>query len=265
MSCIGALPDIQASGDTRGIEIDEVGIDNLRYPTTFLDGELAQAGIASFKVTVRLPADTKGTHMSRMVDLVETHLRTLDPRDLLRACKAGAAALDATEIRVSAALAIAIPVTAPASGRVSEQVHEIRLDAIHRDGATKVGTTVATEITTLCPCSKAVSDYGAHNQRSIVTATVWGTGEGDDAYPVTVNRLALILRRSGSSAVVPLVKRPDERVLTMEAHENPCFAEDVVRNASAALRALGSSHSVSVRNLESIHSHDAVASISWLR
>lgn len=259
----GTLPDIQSSGDTRGIEIDEVGIDNLRYPTTLVDGELSQAGIANFKVTVRLPADLKGTHMSRMVDLVESHLRTLDPRDLHRACKAGALALDASELRLAVALAVAIQVVAPASGRVSEQVHDLRFDVTHRDGETKVGTTVAAEITTLCPCSKAISDYGAHNQRSILSAKVWGVGEGDDAYPITVTRLATLLRGSGSAAVVPLVKRPDERVLTMEAHDNPCFAEDVVRNASAPLRELGVEHSVSVRNLESIHSHDAVASVTW--
>lgn len=263
MNDAAALPDIQSSRDARGIEIDEVGIDNLRYPTTFVDGFLTQPGVANFKVTVRLPADLKGTHMSRMVDLVESNLRTVDPRDLHQACKSGASALDASELRISAAVPISIPVRAPASGRSSEQVHDVRVDAIHRDGQTTVGTTVSTEITTLCPCSKAISDYGAHNQRSIVTATVWGAGEGEDAYPVTATQIVAILRGSGSAAVVPLVKRPDERVLTMKAHDNPCFAEDVVRNASASLRGLGVEHSVSVRNLESIHSHDAVATLAW--
>jgi GTP cyclohydrolase FolE2 len=257
------LPDIQASGDSRGIEIDEVGIDNLRYPATFSDGELDQAGVATFRVTVRLPAERRGTHMSRMVELVDTHLRIIDPRDLHRACKFGAALLEVDELRLTVSTAISIPVSAPSSARSSEQVHDICLDVVQSGGATKVGVTVSCEITTLCPCSKAISDYGAHNQRSIVTATVWGGGEGNGAYPVSVRTLARLLRDSGSAAVIPLVKRPDERVLTMEAHDRPCFAEDVVRNVTAVLRKSGVAHTVKVRNLESIHSHDAIATVCW--
>lgn len=257
------LPDIQASGDARGIEIDEVGIDNLRYPTTFSDGELNQAGVATFRVTVRLPAERRGTHMSRLVDLVDAHLRNIDPRDLHHACKFGADLLEVDELRLTISTAISIPVIAPSSARSSEQVHDIRLDVVQSGGTTKVGTTVSSEITTLCPCSKAISDYGAHNQRSIATATVWGEGEGDAVYPIPVATLARLLRTSGSAAVIPLVKRPDERALTMQAHDHPCFAEDVVRNASEVLRKSGVPHTVKVRNLESIHSHDAIASVQW--
>lgn len=257
------LPDIQASGDSRGIEIDEVGIDNLRYPVTFSDGELDQTGVATFRVTVRLPAERRGTHMSRMIELVDTHLRIIDPRDLHRVCKLGAALLEVDELRLTASTVVSIPVSAPSSARSSEQVHDIRLDVVQSGGTTKVGATVSSEITTLCPCSKAISDYGAHNQRSIATATVWGEGEGNEAYPVPIRVLARLLRASGSAAVIPLVKRPDERVLTMQAHDRPCFAEDVVRNASAALRRSSVPHTVKVRNLESIHSHDAIASIRW--
>jgi GTP cyclohydrolase IB len=263
MTTGSALPDIQSSHDERGIEIDEVGIDNLRYPAVFDDGELRQAGIATFRIGVRLPAHRRGTHMSRMVDLVDSHLRLIDPRDLHRTGKYGAALLDADELRVRIAMPVAMPVVAPASRRTSEQVHDAVIDLVHTDGVTKVGLTITAEITTLCPCSKAISDYGAHNQRSLASATVWGDGEGDDAYPVTIATLANLIRTSGSAAVVPLVKRPDERVLTMQAHDHPCFAEDVVRNASVELRNAGVAHAVRVRNLESIHSHDAVASVSW--
>jgi GTP cyclohydrolase FolE2 len=173
----------------------------------------------------------------------------------------GASLLDASELRVTIAMPFAVDVEAPASGRLSSQVHDVELEVIHADGITRLGTTVATDITTLCPCSKAISDYGAHNQRSRARVRVWG--EGDDLYPVTVRRLAEILRNSGSAPVLPLVKRPDERVLTMAAHDHPRFAEDIVRLVSADLRAMDASHEVSVRNLESIHSHDAVACVTW--
>lgn len=258
------LPDIQSAPDYRGIEIDLVGIDNLRYPTLFDDGEVKQAGVASFRVGVRLAAERRGTHMSRMVELVDAQLRVLDPRDLHRPAKYGAALLDADELRLGIAMPVSIPVVAPASGRVSEQVHDAVLNVVHAGGITTVGVTLTAEITTLCPCSKAISDYGAHNQRSLATVTSWGEGEGDTAYPVTIAALASLLRNSGSAPAVPLVKRPDERVLTMQAHDHPCFAEDVVRNVSTELRRSGVSHSVSVRNLESIHSHDAVATVTWL-
>lgn len=256
------LPDIQASADDRGIEIDEVGIDNLRYPLSFADGDIRQDGIANFRVSVRLAADRRGTHMSRMVDFVDSQLRAFEPADLHRVSKFGADLLDASELRFHIAMPVALPVVAPASGRLSQHVHDVELDVIHAGGVTRLGTTVAAEITTLCPCSKAISDYGAHNQRSRTIVTVWG--EGDDLYPVPLRQIAEVVRDSGSAPVIPMVKRPDERVLTMQAHDHPRFAEDVVRNASLKLQQRQVSHSVRVRNLESIHSHDAIARVTWI-
>lgn len=254
------MHDIQNEFDTRGIELDQVGIDGVRYPVSFEDGYLRQEGIADFEVTVRLQHDRRGTHMSRMVALVHEHLQRFDPRQLPSVLKTGADLLDAPAITVAMAMPISTTVVAPASGRESKQVHDIRIEGHWDNGDVTVKTAVTTEVTSLCPCSKAISDYGAHNQRSQVTLTV--TGQGDTPYPLPVQSAVRLLSSSASAPVVPLVKRTDERVLTMQAYDNPVFVEDMARTVSASCRDRGLRHAVSIRNLESIHSHDAIAYVA---
>ena len=254
------MHDIQNETDSRGIELDKVGIDGVRYPVSFEDGYLRQEGIADFEVTVRLQHDRRGTHMSRMVALVHEHLQRFDPRQLPTVLKTGADLLDAPAITVSMAMPVSTTVVAPASGRESKQVHDIRIEGHWDHGDVTVKTAVTTEVTSLCPCSKAISDYGAHNQRSRVTLTV--TGQGDSPYPLPVQGAVRLLSSSASAQVVPLVKRTDERVLTMQAYDNPVFVEDMARSVSASCRDRGLQHAVSIRNLESIHSHDAIAYIA---
>ncbi|MFD3667133.1 GTP cyclohydrolase I FolE2 [Streptomyces sp. NPDC058672] len=254
------MHDIQNEDDSRGIEIDKVGIDGLRYPVSFEDGYLRQEGIADFEVTVRLQHDRRGTHMSRMVALVHEHLQRFDPRQLPTVLKTGADLLDAPAITVAVAMPVSTTVVAPASGRESKQVHDMRIEGHWDNGEVTVKTAVTAEVTSLCPCSKAISDYGAHNQRSQVTLTV--TGQGDSPYPLPVQSAVRLLSSSASAPVVPLVKRTDERVLTMQAFDNPVFVEDMARTVSASCRDRGLRHAVSIRNLESIHSHDAIAYIA---
>lgn len=254
------MHDIQNETDSRGVEIDKVGIDGLRYPVSFEDGYLRQEGIADFEVTVRLQHDRRGTHMSRMVSLVHDHLQRFDPRQLPSVLKTGADLLDAPAITVAVALPVSTTVVAPASGRESKQVHDVRIEGHWDNGNVTVKTAVTAEVTSLCPCSKAISDYGAHNQRSQITLTV--TGEGDTPYPMPVQSAVRLLSSSASAPVVPLVKRTDERVLTMQAFDNPVFVEDMARTVSASCRDRGLRHAVSIRNLESIHSHDAIAYIA---
>ncbi|WP_026422308.1 GTP cyclohydrolase I FolE2 [Actinokineospora inagensis] len=251
------MHDVQNEVDERGIEVDQVGITGLRYPVLFSDSELRQNTIADFSVTVRLQADRRGTHMSRMVALVRDHLSTLDPIDLPRVLKAGQHELDAPAIEVNAELSLFTPVVAPASGAESMAVHDVTITGALANGACRISTTLHGEVTSLCPCSKTISDYGAHNQRSRVSLTV--EGNSDDPYPLPVSEAVALIAASGSAPVIPLVKRPDERVLTMQAYEHPAFVEDMVRDLSAACRARGLAHRVAVRNLESIHSHDAIA------
>ncbi|WP_432097994.1 GTP cyclohydrolase I FolE2 [Streptomyces sp. WAC 04229] len=254
------MHDIQNETDARGIELDRVGIDGVRYPVSFEDGHLRQEGIADFEVTVRLQHNRRGTHMSRMVALVHEHLQRFDPRKLPTVLKTGADLLDAPAITVAMAMPVSTTVVAPASGRESKQVHDIRIEGHWDNGDITVTTAVTTEVTSLCPCSKAISDYGAHNQRSQITLAV--SGHGDSPYPLPVHSALRLVSSSASAPVVPLVKRADERVLTMQAYDNPVFVEDMARTVSVACRDRGLRHSVSIRNLESIHSHDAIAYVA---
>ncbi|MEU1931231.1 GTP cyclohydrolase, FolE2/MptA family [Streptomyces sp. NPDC019826] len=254
------MHDIQSETDSRGIEINEVGISGLRYPVYFEDGCLRQDGIADIAITVRLQHDRRGTHMSRMVALAHDHLQRFDPRQLPQVLKMGAELLDAPAVTVTVAMPISTTVVAPASGRESKQVHDVRIEGHWDNGDVTVATAVTSEVTSLCPCSKAISDYGAHNQRSRITLNV--TGQGDTPYPLTVQSAVRLLTSSASAPVVPLVKRGDERVLTMQAYDHPVFVEDMARDVSLACRDRGLRHSVRIRNLESIHSHDAVARVA---
>ncbi|ATE52683.1 GTP cyclohydrolase I FolE2 [Actinosynnema pretiosum] len=251
------MHDIQNEHDQRGVEVDEVGIAGLRYPVEFNDGATSQHGIADFSITVRLQAERRGTHMSRMVALVHDRLRTFDPRQLPEILKSGAHELDAPSISVDASLSFTTSAPAPTSGLESISVHDLAISGRWADGLCEVTTSVTTEVTSLCPCSKSISDYGAHNQRSRVTLAV--TGSGDDVYPLPAHQAVEILRACGSAPVVPLVKRSDERTLTMQAYDHPVFVEDMAREVALACRERGLTHEVRVRNLESIHSHDAIA------
>ncbi|MDW4918985.1 GTP cyclohydrolase, FolE2/MptA family, partial [Streptomyces californicus] len=123
-----------------------------------------------------------------------------------------------------------------------------------------LSTSVTTHVTTLCPCSKTISDYGAHNQRSHITLTI--TGNPDSPYPLPVHHIIHLLRNSGSAPVIPLVKRPDERIITMDAYDHPLFVEDIIRNISLTCRKQNLTHQITAKNLESIHSHNAIATIT---
>ncbi|MER7841902.1 GTP cyclohydrolase, FolE2/MptA family [Streptomyces sp. NPDC096040] len=255
------MHDIQNEPDGRSIFIDEVGISGLRYPLTFDDGHTRQHGIADIAVTVALQAERRGTHMSRMIALVHEEAATLSPQELPTVLKRGLTLLDAPGLTLTFTLPIATLVAAPASGQESWQTHDLTLTGRIDDSNCTVTTSVTTHVTSLCPCSKAISDYGAHNQRSEVTLQV--TGTTDAPYPLPFHDMVALLRGAGSAPVIPLIKRPDERVVTMQAYDHPVFVEDIVRDISLVCRQRGLSHAVQARNLESIHSHDAIATLSY--
>ena len=254
------LPDIQDEVDERGIELDRVGVAGVQYPVRFNDGASKHAGIATFDVTVTLPARRRGTHMSRMIEIVHDELQDLEPERLPQALKVAADRLDVDRVQVGVAMPMAFLVQAPASAKEAWQICDVELQARLVDDQADLAVTVGTDVMSLCPCSKAISDYGAHNQRSRVRLTTMGQNE--DVYPLDVASAFAIIRSVGSSPVFPLIKRPDERAVTMGAHDHPVFVEDMARDLSYACRKRGIAHSVSVRNFESIHSHDAVALLS---
>ena len=253
--------DIQDQSDLRGVAIDRVGVSALRHPTCFRDGNIEQSGMGTFSIHVGLPEDRRGTHMSRMVELVADQLTVLDPRLLPMFLKEASAKLEVLSVRVEASIALAIEVVSPVSKRTSWQALDVTLASEVSDDVVTTTSNVATAITSLCPCSKAISDYGAHNQRSIVSLLTEGTA--DSPYPLSIGQAFALIRRTGSSPVFPLIKRPDERAVTMMAFDKPAFVEDIVRDVSLECRAIGVPHKVEVTNIESIHSHDATASLSW--
>lgn len=256
-----SLPDVQSARDTRGVVIDEVGVTGLRYPVTFDDGVITQSGIADIEMTVGLPAERRGTHMSRMVQAVEDHLRRVNPYELHTVFKATSALLDANDLRISIALPIATRVDSPATDNSGYQVHDLDLRGRLLDGEFSLTTTVTADVTTLCPCSKAISDYGAHNQRSRVSLSVHGAD--DSPYPLGAGDIFQLIRDASSCPVYPVVKRPDERAITMAAYDNPKFVEDLIRDLTINCREIGVPHEIVARNMESIHSHDAVARVQW--
>ena len=255
------LPDIQNAFDDRAITLDHVGISDVRIPSTFDDGDLRQTGVATWSVAVTLAHDRRGTHMSRMVQLLEEDVDELRPEGFPTLIKAAQERLGADTVTMTVALAIATKVAAPVTGYVGHQVHDLVFTASATGSDFRLDTTLETDITSLCPCSKAISDYGAHNQRSRVSVTV--SGIGDDMYPVPIRRIVDLVRDAGSSPVYPVVKRPDERHITMAAFDKPMFVEDIVRSLSSELRELTVAHQVSATNIESIHSHNAYASLTW--
>jgi GTP cyclohydrolase I len=253
---IGVL-DIQSQPDARGISIDEVGITGLKQPFTWDDGSLTFSGMAEVEIVVALPAERRGTHMSRMVEAAAEHLHCFDPHDLPRILKSTATLLDADEVRLTLASSFGTQVTAPVTERTGWQAHA--LSASGSLAASHVATTitVASDVTSLCPCSKAISDYGAHNQRSLVRLSIHG--DSDRPYPIDVLRLVELVRASGSCGVYPVIKRPDERWVTMKAYDTPMFVEDMARELSKRCREHDVRHKIEIRNIESIHSHDAIA------
>ncbi|MGG7607876.1 GTP cyclohydrolase I FolE2 [Streptomyces sp. ZG43] len=253
------MHDIQNEVDRRGIAIDEVGISGLRYPLAFDDGHTRRQGIADISVTVGLQADRRGTHMSRMIALVHEEVATLTPQELPLALKRGLTLLDAPTLTLTLSLPIATAVTAPASGQESWQTHDVTITGRITPADCQVATAVTTHVTSLCPCSKAISDYGAHNQRSEITLEI--TGTADAPYPLPVHEIVDLLRATGSAPVIPLIKRPDERVVTMQAYDHPVFVEDIIRDISLTCRDKALTHTVTAKNLESIHSHDAIATL----
>lgn len=255
------LPDIQSQPDSRKIEIDEVGIGGLRLPVTFDDDISTQSGIADVAITVTLPGPHRGTHMSRMVEWAHSNLDRVDPRTLTTNLKDLADRLDVHTAAVEIRLPFASRVTAPQSARQAWQAHDLTLRAAISPSEKVLETTISTDVTTVCPCSKAISDYGAHNQRSRIALTVYGTG--DVPYPTPVATIVDDARSVGSFPVLPIVKRSDERAMTMNAHDQPKFVEDVIRDLTSIYRSRQLRHRIAVRNLESIHSHDAIAGLAW--
>jgi len=254
------IPDTQSERDERHLAIQRVGVKDVRYPMQLRVGGKAQPTVAQWDLDVALPAEQKGTHMSRFVAWLDALQHADAPLDATSLRTGMALMLDklhAASGRIEARFPFFIRKRAPVSGLESLLEYQGRWIAETRDGSTAVWAEAVVPVKSLCPCSKEISDYGAHNQRSHVTIRVELLGE--------VNWLELVrfAEDSASSEIWPMLKRADEKWVTERAYENPKFVEDLVRDVALRLNAdarIGR-YSVDVENFESIHAHSAYARI----
>ena len=252
------IPDTQSERDHRHLAIQRVGVKDVRYPLQLKVAGAVQQTAALWSLDVALPADKKGTHMSRFVAWLDALDGPLDAAMLAARHADMLVKLDASEGRIEAAFSFFLRKRAPVSGVQSLLDYEGRWISETLDGATTLWAEVGVPVKTLCPCSKEISDYGAHNQRSRVTI------RAELQAPIEWHELVRFAEDEASSELWPMLKRSDEKWVTEHAYENPKFVEDLVRDV--ALRLNGDKrigrYSVAVEHFESIHNHSAYARIS---
>ncbi|WP_028062151.1 GTP cyclohydrolase FolE2 [Solirubrobacter soli] len=253
------LEDVQNQTDDRGVAIDQVGIADLRVPLRVAgrDGSVQQT-IGTIEMDVDLAAEVKGTHMSRFVEALVEQNGPLDGPAVVALVHDVRSRLGSTRARVSMRFPYFLSRSAPVTGFAAPVDYDGTLLA-EAGPVTSLTLGVRVPITSLCPCSKEISDYGAHNQRGYVEIQVRSDGESD----LWLEDLIDIAEAAGSAPIFALLKRQDERHVTMQAYETPAFVEDIARDVAVALRsdARIAGYVVRVTNHESIHNHSAVATI----
>ena len=252
------LPDIQSQVDKRRLRIDAVGVNRVRYPITIRSGERLQPTIATLSMTVGLSAATKGTHMSRFIELLEAHTEALDQAGFKAILLDMLDRLEAVSGAIEMRFPYFVQKTAPASGVQSQLDYEVCWRGrVSDEGRYSFWTHVTVPATSLCPCSKEISAYGAHNQRSLISIEAELAGE------MAIEELIARAERCASCEVYGLLKRPDEKYVTERAYDNPKFVEDIVRDVALALNQEPRvrAYVVEAENFESIHNHSAFARI----
>jgi len=251
------MPDVQSSLDTRHIPIQRVGIRGVRHPMMVLAADgTPQPTVGNWTLTVALPAEEKGTHMSRFIALLEKYRSVPMTPDLFRQMALEMLPLlHAQRGDLTVAFPYFVNKSAPVSGVQSLLDYEIQWVARAQGDSVEFELIAQVPVTSLCPCSKAISEYGAHNQRSHVTVAAVLDGE------VSLEHLIRIVEAEASCELWGLLKRPDEKFVTERAYDNPKFVEDLVRDVAARVGAQPGivRYRVEAENFESIHNHSAYA------
>lgn len=252
------IPDVQASADTRRIAINKVGIKDIRHPIRIRDrSQVVQHTVAQVSMYVNLPHNFKGTHMSRFVEVLNSHESEVTVAGFRHLLARMTERLEADIGHVDMQFNYFVNKAAPVTAVESLMDYQVKLQGTIRDGDPHLALEVVVPVTSLCPCSKEISRYGAHNQRSHVTVSarlrehVW------------IEELIDLVEEEASCELYGLLKRPDEKYVTERAYENPKFVEDMVRDIATRLngdRRIGA-YTVSSENFESIHNHSAYAMI----
>jgi len=259
------IDDVQSQPDARGLPIDRVGIAGLRYPIIVLDrGNGQQQTVAHVTMSVNLSPLFKGTHMSRFVEVLNEHRGEWTMRTLPAVLAALRTRLQAENAHIAVEFPYFVERVAPESAARALMDYECTFRAEASDEGEDFILVVRVPVASVCPCSKAISDYGAHNQRGYLTIEVRAVCSKDGKPElIWIEELIDLAEQSASAPVYSLVKRVDERRLTMQAYDNPVFVEDMVRNATERLAKdpRVAWFRVHARNDESIHNHNVFAQI----
>jgi GTP cyclohydrolase I len=256
------LVDIQKTADERKVALDQVGVCDLKYPIVVLDRTSGQQQtIANVALSVSLPPEVKGTHMSRFITVMNSYRGDITMTSIPKILNDLKSLLEADAAQVTMTFPYFIEKTAPVSGHKGYLDCECTFHGEACSMGQKFRMVVKVQVASLCPCSKAISDYGAHNQRGIVEMSVELAEVDGKLAKVWIEELFEIAENSASAPLYPLLKRSDERHVTMQAYENPAFVEDIARNVAVRLRddERIASFEVKVTNFESIHAHNAFA------
>lgn len=255
---MSVLTDTQNESDHRNVPIDRVGVKDLRFPISIKDrNDAVQHTVSTVSLAVDLPHHFKGTHMSRFVEVLNAHGPELDVHRICQIPIELRARLDAKQSHITFTFPYFISKKAP----VSEKTGLIDYEAVFELDSTESHTdfilTVRVPVATLCPCSKAISERGAHNQRGLVTYSV------RFETPIWIEDLIERVESCASCDLYSLLKRPDEKYVTERAYDNPVFVEDLVRNVAVASNEDPNVlwYRVEAENFESIHNHNAYAMI----
>jgi GTP cyclohydrolase I len=251
------IPDVQSTADTRRIAIQRVGVKGVRYPVTIKTAAGVQPTVGTWNMYVHLPEDQKGTHMSRFIGLLEDNRTPLDVGMFSKLMHRMVELLEADSGRVELSFPYFINKIAPVSGVESLMDYEVGFTGEIKDGKLEVTLKVLVPVTSLCPCSKKISAYGAHNQRSHITVHALLADE------MPVDDLISRIEAQASCELYGLLKRPDEKYVTERAYDNPKFVEDLVRDVAGMLNADAriAAYTLEAENFESIHNHSAYAVI----
>ena len=254
-----AMPDVQSNTDSRQVPINKVGVKEIRYPVQLnrMDGGTCDT-VADINMFVSLPQDRKGTHMSRFLEVLNRYREGIQPDRLIALCRELRERLDAEVAHVEMSFTYFINKTAPISGKQGLMDYPVRFVCEAGPEGEKLIMSVGAPATSLCPCSKEISEYGAHNQRCLITADVRFDGM------LWIEEVAKLIESAASCPVFPVLKRPDEKWVTEEAYDNPKFVEDIVRDLAVIINQEERINWYHIRseNFESIHSHNAYAEIT---
>jgi GTP cyclohydrolase I len=251
------LEDVQGRADARRLPINRVGIKDIRHPVRVKDRSAGeQHTIANFNMYVSLPHNFKGTHMSRFVEILHGE-REISVESFRAMLEKMTQRLEADTGHIEMSFPFFVMKKAPVSGVESLMDYQATLIGERRDGQTETWVRVVVPVTSLCPCSKKISDYGAHNQRSHVTIKAKLRSH------LWIEEIIGIAESEASSELYGILKRPDEKFVTERAYENPKFVEDLVRDVAGRLNADDriAAYTVEAENFESIHNHSAYALI----